>query len=48
MKIRRSFAMWCSFLLLSAVLVAGYWAGKEKKGSANSFVCSEQKPWANV
>ena len=44
MKIRRSFAMWCSFLLLPPVLVAGYSAGKERKGSANSFVCSEPNP----
>jgi len=44
MKIQRNFAMWCGLLLLSPVLLAGYVAGKEKKGSANSFACSEQNP----
>lgn len=44
MKIQRSFAMWCSLLLLSPVLLASHVAGKEKKDSTNKYVCSQQNP----
>jgi len=44
MKIQRSFAICCSLVLLSPALVTNYVAGKEKKGSSKSYVCSEQNP----
>jgi len=42
MKIQRSFAIWCSSILLLLVLLGNYLAAKEK--DSNKYVCSEQNP----
>jgi hypothetical protein len=42
MKIQRSFATWCSVLLLSLVLLATYMVAKEKDNS--KYLCSESNP----
>jgi len=44
MKIQRRFVIGCSLLLVLPVLLAIHVAGKEKKGSADKYVCSEQNP----
>jgi len=44
MKTQRGLTICCSLIALPVLLLAGYVAGKEKKGSGNSFACVEQNP----